>query len=360
MNEKTILMKSLDNVSYQTSKAKLLTMCSEKEMFEREEQMDLNIFEVDPLISPDYMNKRVKKEFAVKRYTRSAAEKIMDNPDNIRPPEVLTKTLNYLLNEIVDIDTEKEISRRHFKKDSQENYTFTDITLFVEDRFRSIKQDFVILDLKGNKDCIICHEKIARFLILCLNEGLDHDAFVGLQSLFKLFYQQLNATLTSLREFYEYVEQNVGDSSHSLYESENIGEFVAYSIILSFTENFDLISMLNKIPKRAKFSKKIKFAKKVARAFLAKEYITYFKLLKEADYLTACLMSLYLKEMRISGLETIRCRRNSDNIDKTSFKFTVNELTDFFLFEDYEELDKFLDWYGVDTDNLFENEDYDR
>jgi len=231
-------------------------MCSEKEMMEREEQNNLNMFEVDPSISKDYLNKKIKKAFAVKAYARSAAEKIMDNPDNIRPPEILTKTLNYLMNEIIDIDKNEEISDRHFKLKVGDKYTFSDITFFVEDRFRSIRQDYTILDLKGNKDCIICHEKIARFLILCLNEGLDYEAFVGLQSLFKLFYQQLNATLTSLREYYEYVEQN-STAENTLYESENIGEFLAYSIILSFNENFDLISMLNKIPKRAKHSKKV-------------------------------------------------------------------------------------------------------
>ena len=250
-------MNSLSTISYQTSKAKLLTMCSEKEMNEREEQNNLNLFEVDLSITRDYLNKKIKPSFAVKAYARSAAEKVMDNPDNIRPPEVLTKTLNYLLNEIVDIDKDNVIADKHYKYKVGDKYTFTDITFFVEDRFRSIRQDYTILDLKGNKDSIICHEKIARFLILCLNEGLDYEAFVGLQSLFKLFYQQLNATLTSLRFDYEHVEQNCGDTNQNLYESPNIGEFVAYSIILSFNENFDLISMLNRIPKQAKHSKKV-------------------------------------------------------------------------------------------------------
>ncbi len=251
MQEKMKMKKSLEVLSYQNAKAKLISMCSEKEMKEREETNHLSDFEIDPLISSE-SNKRAKKEFVVKAYRRSAADKVMDDPENIRPPEILLITLNYLLNEIIDIDVDEEKSAKHYKSsgDYTYTYTFSEIANFVEDRTRQIRQDFTILNLKGNKDCIICHEKNARFLILCLNEGLDCEEPLD------LFISMLNKTLTSLREFYDYVEEM--ENEEGLYVSQNVGEFISYGLLLSLNENYDLLSLLNKMPKRAMCSKKVR------------------------------------------------------------------------------------------------------
>jgi len=67
-------------------------------------------------------------------------------------------------------------------------------------------------------------------------------------------------------------------------------------------------------------------------------------------------MSLYLKEMRIAGLNTLITRKENE----TSFRITFDNLTNCFLFEDYEEADKFLEWYGIDTEALCEDDKFDR
>lgn len=345
-----------------TEKAKLVTMCSPREMKAREEQNILNILESDPKLSyydPDQKRYiiKVNPDNAVKVFSRPAADTVMDDPENIRPPIVLAKTINYLLEEIVDIDTKQEKQKKIFRHDGLD-LNFENISKFVEDRFRSIRQDFTILNLKGDKNNIDGHEKIARFLILCLNETLDYDAFSGQQSLFKLYVQQLNATMTSLREFYQYVEQrqtseSINNNSDNFYVSPNQAEFYSYSILLSIKETFDLVSMLNKMPDKIRDSTKIKLTLKVVRAIMGKEWISFFRILKskECDYLLSCIMSLYFKEMRSAALSELS---HSFGINNRTclYKTTIEKLNEIVLFEDKEECLSFLEWFGNDVSEL--------
>jgi hypothetical protein len=346
-----------------TDKARLITMCSPREMKAREEQNVLNILESDPNLSYYDANQkryviRVNPDNAVKVYSRPAADTVMDDPDNIRPPIVLTKTIDYLLEEIVDIDTNEEKQKKIFRPDGLD-LNFGNISKFVEDRFRSIRQDFTILNLKGDKNNIDGHEKIARFLILCLNETLDYDAFSGQQSLFKLYVQQLNATMTSLREFYEYVEERLTtENSDNLYISPNQAEFYAYSILLSIKETFDLVSMLNKMPDQIRDNEKIKLTLKIVRAIMGKEWLSFFRILisKECDYLLSCVMSLYFKEMRSAALSELS-HSYGIKIKDSLYKTTIEKLNDILLFQDKEECIRFLDWFGNDTSAFSSVED---
>lgn len=329
-------------------RAKLLLKCSLKEAKSREEQNVLNIFEIDPNKSyfDEDLNRwvlKVNEQFAVKAFSRPAADIIKNNPEDIRPPYILSQTVNYILNEIIDIDKIK--TEKYFRYNDIE-ITFNDICLFAEDRFRAIRQDFIILGLKGNKDCILVHEKIARFLILSLNECLDYPAFSGSQGLIKLLFKQLNTTLTSLRDFYEYVQNNSTDPNN--YVSPNQQEFYAYSILLSISETHDLISLLNKIPEELKETQQIKTARRIVRAILSKEYLEFFKLLKKADILTACIMGINLKDLRLVAINQISknpLTKNKESIYKT----TLSKFSDMLLFENTDECLNFLIYAGVDV-----------
>jgi hypothetical protein len=360
---KTILIeykpKNLIEFSPIPEKARLLSMCSSKEMKDREEQNLLNIFEGD--FENSYFNQdqkrwilKVDPDRAIKVFARPAADTFMDDPENLRPPEVLTKTINYILENIVDID-KSEFPIKKIQNNVKifcPDLNFENIAKFVEDRFRSIRQDFTILNLKGDKNTIDSHEKIARFLILCLNETLDYDAFSGQQSLFKLYVEQLNATLTSLREFYEYVRAN---NNLEDYSSPYQAEFYAYSILLSIKETFDLVSVLGKIPKCYRNSPIIKLTLKVARSIVGGEWQTFFKILKskECEYLLSCLMSLYFKEMRSAALASMSHSLNS----KIHFQTNIKKLKELFVFEDTYECLDFLSWFGMKTDIVDENDE---
>ena len=338
------LQENLD--STKTNKCLLTSMCNLNEVKEREEQNNLFQLEIDPMNSfyDDEMKRfvlKAKPEYCIKAFQRSAADVKVDNPENIRTPETLSFTLNYIINELIDLDIYD--TGKYFKTKKNEAYNFQDICSFVLDRLRSIRQDFIIINEKGNFHCINCHEKIARFLILCLNQCLDYESFTGHQSSFKLIYEQLNATLTLLREFYHYVDTCNGEN---VYISPNQSEFYAYSILLSFNDKCDMLSLLNKLPDNVKHDEIISTSKKISKSFFSQDFINFFKLLRNNKfYLSACLMSLYFKDMRIELIEILT---NKNQRDTGRVTISLEKLTDILCFQDITESFQFLDWYGID------------
>lgn len=75
------------------------TMCSVRELRERERQKRLHRFEMMPGTERDRLP-RGDPLRAVKEYTRPAAGKDSTNPAELRPPEVLLKTVCYLIDGI--------------------------------------------------------------------------------------------------------------------------------------------------------------------------------------------------------------------------------------------------------------------
>jgi len=345
-----------------SQKALLFSKCHPSEILDREERKNINIFEIDPKSSLFDSNSKkqiikINPEYAIKAFKRSAADVKMDNPEFLRPPKVLFSTVKYLIDNIIDIDSEasqmqNNLNCKYFQYPN-EPFTFKDICLFAEDRFRAIRQDFIILAPKASLECIQSHEINARFLILSLNECLDYKAFSGSQGLFKLIIQQLNATLTSLREFYEYVEKKFCDNRIIAIINANKDEFISYSLLLSVTDNFDLVSMINLITQDIKDSTLIKHTVKIVRCIISRDFLTFFKILKNQrnfnnhsnfDYLITCIMTLYLKDMRKVALDSFSCK-----VEKKVFNYmnNIKYILDLLAFEDFKEFYDFLNWYGI-------------
>lgn len=146
----------------------------------------------------------------VKRFRRSAAGDDEQLPSDIRPPLVLQKTLNYLLEEIV---AGPELLSKVHK--------------FVWDRTRAIRNDFSIQQVTKPDDvrvAIDCFERIARFHILALHQlslpkNVENSDFDAHQEL-----EQLSKTLLSLTYYY--------DDNRGTVTSPNEAEFRAYTTIL--------------------------------------------------------------------------------------------------------------------------------
>lgn len=75
------------------------SMCSSRELREREMQNRLHRFEMLPGTERDRVP-RGDPLRAVKEYTRPAAGKDSTNPSGLRPPDVLLKTVHYLIDDI--------------------------------------------------------------------------------------------------------------------------------------------------------------------------------------------------------------------------------------------------------------------
>ncbi|KAL0947963.1 hypothetical protein HGRIS_010589 [Hohenbuehelia grisea] len=110
-------------------------------------------------------------------YERAAGDKTL--PSDLRPPEVLKATLDYLFHDL--------LPRGGFSP------TFS----FIRDRSRAVRNDFTMQHQTGAL-AIECHDRCARFHIIALHVQRDVEGFsIALEE------QQLMNTLQSLKEFYE-------------------------------------------------------------------------------------------------------------------------------------------------------------
>ena len=89
-------------------------------------------------------------------------------------------------------------------------------------RTRAIRQDFIVQGLRGALE-IECHERIARYHILCLHwkGGAGAEGWSEQQEL-----EQLRKTIRSLTEFYDDLRRSSGQ------DSPNEAEFRAYNLLL--------------------------------------------------------------------------------------------------------------------------------
>ncbi|KAL3885367.1 hypothetical protein ACJMK2_025438 [Sinanodonta woodiana] len=120
------------------------TMCPEEEIQMRERENILHPFEV----APDHHPKRPKadRHKMVKEYTRPSPGKEDPHPSQIRTPQALVTTVNYLINRVA----------------TRESHSWSEIYDFIFDRMRSVRQDMAVQDLEG-KEAVEVLEKIVRF-----------------------------------------------------------------------------------------------------------------------------------------------------------------------------------------------------
>ena len=140
-----------------------MDMCPRYEREQREFQNDVKRWEINPETG------RIDSRLAVKAFHRPAAGNEQALPSDVRPPEVLTRTLNYLVNSIV----------------SPCDPLDKDTHGFVRDRTRSIRQDFTLQNERG-VEAIQCHERIVRFHILSLHHMCEVDGFDAHQEMEQL------------------------------------------------------------------------------------------------------------------------------------------------------------------------------
>ncbi|WFD08262.1 actin cytoskeleton and mitosis protein [Malassezia vespertilionis] len=176
-------------------------MCPEYERVERQLQKELDRLEMVPGTSD------ADPGAAVKIYRRPAAGRELPLPEEVRPARVLQKTLDYLFHVLLPA--------------APCDPTFANVQPFLWNRTRAIRQDFIVQNDTG-RVAIACHERIARYHILCLHwkGGVGAEGWSEQQEL-----EQLRKTLRSLMEYYA--------DQHKLGRaSPNEPEFRAYNLLL--------------------------------------------------------------------------------------------------------------------------------
>ncbi|KAG2206544.1 hypothetical protein INT47_008561 [Mucor saturninus] len=267
------------------------TKCPEFEMLEREIQNGLDSLEMDNAGNLD-------PQRAVKAYRRSAAGIDQPLPSDVRSPDALLHTLDYLVDEVLS------------------NNSLEKCHAFVRDRTRSIRQDFTLQNIR-DIHAVQAHERIARFHILCLHEmcEMDEGKFSKQQET-----EQLRKVLVSLMEFYD-------DLREEGIETENEAEFRAYNII-SLIRDQDVARQAMTLPINLFRSQPIQRALEF-RALSQRNneimesssrrnkpenieasqnfYSAFFKLIADPDtsFLMACMLETHFPEVRKGALKAM-------------------------------------------------------
>ncbi|KAJ2455506.1 actin cytoskeleton and mitosis protein [Coemansia sp. RSA 2424] len=208
---------SLNNQSSLTEARKIVGTCTLMcPVFEREER-ELKKGLVAQEVYPGTQQADPSK--TVKTFHRSAAGNEEPLPEDLRTPDTLIQTLDYLVNSIIAQDQ-----------------TLQSCHSFVRDRTRSIRQDFTIQNIRDHRTIAAC-ERIARFHIVSLHILCGHKGFAEQQDM-----EQLRNTLKTLIELYD-------DHRNAGIACPNEPEFYAYYVV-SHLRDSDAKRVAERLPSR--------------------------------------------------------------------------------------------------------------
>jgi len=239
----------------------------------------------------------------VKKFRRSAAGYEEQLPSDIRPPLVLRKTLDYLINDVVG--GPEPLATVHG---------------FVWDRTRSIRNDFSIQQVTKIDDvkiAIDCFERIVRFHILSLHQ-LSRPGEHGGEFNAHQERTQLNNALLSLHHYYE--------DNQNTFTSPNEAEFRAYAIIFEIQDlRPDVEDRVQNLPKHILKDPRVRTAWRLYAAaanttdqqgplqpqtrFMTAQANTggFWSMVESnsVSYLMACMTEIYFNHVRRTRLKAI-------------------------------------------------------
>lgn len=122
-------------------------------------------------------NGELFETLAIGRYNRSAADRNVNDPKSIRPPQILLHTVCYMRDCLADLDMIPEGQSFYKYQYGQKQHFFIDIYSFLRDRMRQITQELTVLNEKSNFYSIQTTEQICRFLILSYQDCFQTQGF---------------------------------------------------------------------------------------------------------------------------------------------------------------------------------------
>ncbi|XP_017702757.1 PREDICTED: germinal-center associated nuclear protein [Rhinopithecus bieti] len=180
-----------------------LDMCPEKERYMRETRSQLSVFEVVPGTD------QVDHAAAVKEYSRSSADQEEPLPHELRPLPVLSRTMDYLVTQIMD---QKEGSLRDWYD-------------FVWNRTRGIRKDITQQHLCDPLTVSLI-EKCTRFHIHCAH-FMCEEPMSSFDA--KINNENMTKCLQSLKEMYQ-------DLRNKGVFCASEAEFQGYNVLLSLNK----------------------------------------------------------------------------------------------------------------------------
>ncbi|CEP24178.1 SAC3 [Cyberlindnera jadinii] len=294
-------------------------MCPVYERIRRSVENDVRKYERDPSTG------KISKSRAIKAFSRPAAGQPPPLPSDVRPPQVLLSTLDYLIDNVLQELPEAQS--------------------FIWDRTRSIRQDFTYQNYFG-PEAVECHEKIVRIHIITLHVMAKTSfEFSRQQEL-----EQMNKALKTLSEMYsEYRSRGL--------QAPNEAEFRAY-YMLSQHRDPELDREIQELPKEILEDDKVQMALNirnliqtniVERGFQFTENVldlfkTFFHNFKRGTFplLMTYIMEVHLNEIRFYAFKAIK-----RSLHTRAKPYPVNFFIELLAFNDESDLSDFCNYYGV-------------
>ncbi|XP_024985476.1 SAC3 family protein B isoform X2 [Cynara cardunculus var. scolymus] len=256
-------------------------MCPEQERAERERKGDLDQYE-----RLDGHRNQTTEYLAVKKYTRTAEREAA----LIRPMAILQKTMDYLLNLL----------------DQHYDDRFLGLYNFLWDRMRAIRMDLRMQHI-FNLGAITMLEQMIRLHIIAMHELCQYTKGEGFSEGFDahLNIEQMNKTSVELFQLYD-------DHRKKGTEVPTEREFRGYYALLKLdkhpgykVEPAELSLDLAKMTPGIRQTAEVLFARNVARACRTGNFIAFFRLVRKASYLQACLMHAHFGKLRTQALASL-------------------------------------------------------
>uniref|UniRef100_A0A8C6XJN1 Germinal-center associated nuclear protein n=1 Tax=Naja naja TaxID=35670 RepID=A0A8C6XJN1_NAJNA len=286
-------------------------MCPEKERYMRETRNQLSFFEVIPGTD------KVDHAAAIKEYSRSSADQEEPLPHELRPSEVLSMTMDYLVTQIMD---KGEGNYREWYD-------------FVWNRTRGIRKDITQQHLCSPLTVSLI-EKCTRFHIHC-SHHLCEEPMSSFDA--KINNENMTKCLQSLKEMYQ-------DLANKGIYCKGEAEFRGYNVLLNLNKG-DILREVQQFRPSVRNSPEVRFAVQAFAALNSNNFVKFFKLVQTASYLNACLLHCYFNQIRKDAL---KCLNFAYTVNyQRSTIFPLENIVRMLLFRNLEEATDFINYYGL-------------
>lgn len=271
-------------------------------------------------------DKKASRSKALKVFARPAAAAAPPLPSDVRPPHILSQTLDHIVDNLLE--------------------TLPSSEGFIWDRMRSIRQDFTYQNYSG-PEAVDCNERIVRIHLLIIHVmGRSKVDFSLQQEL-----EQLHKSLITLAEIYDEVRAVGGTCP-------NEAEFRAYAL-LSKIRDPEYDKNIQELPEDVFQNEMVQMAicfRRIVssssfneRGYIKTEnclnfYKRFFELISsgKVPFLMSSFMELYANEVRFYAFKAL-----SRSLNKRHKPINPHHLIESFLFNDYEELETFCGHYSI-------------
>ncbi|CAC5393662.1 unnamed protein product [Mytilus coruscus] len=291
-------MKKTANLKSKAFVGTCTDMCPERERYDREEKRRLHVYES---LNPGSSNPQVDHSRAVKEYSRSSADQVRiftlkkwgdwfisyGTEDGVRKVSLMNRKWGDWFDFLWD-------RTRGVRKVSLVNRKWGDWFDFLWDRTRGVRKDITQQQLTTPESAELL-EKCVRFHIFCSERLCEEDMHT-----FDLKINNENMTkcLQTLKEFYHDL-----DKKQNVY-CRNEAEMRSYMVLMNLNEG-DILRETQQLRPAVRNTQYINFAVQVHSALNSNNFVRFFKLVKNASFLQACIMHRYYTQVRTRALLTL-------------------------------------------------------